>query len=418
MSERTVNELYWTSIGYAILASLTVVILASLWILAPDLRRRWLPLPRLMPGAWTGRDVLLGFATLFFPVLVVVTLFQIGFFTPLIGPAPDHEVKPDDARAYGIRAGAIASPLSLAFSLGTLFMVLFARAGIRPHHFGLSWARWQPNVALGLAAAMAAAPLVLGLHALATTVLGEDSHPFTQFAKKISYDWEWIFFAFQLVVAAPILEEIVFRGVLLGWLRRASMAGHLGIMSASLLIAVARTWLVEPGEESLSFHPGPLVFALIGIGIYGCWMFHLTRRFSLADDEIQAWSLQDSRDPIDSEGFRRIEARMQAWREANAKLALFGSSLLFAIFHVEVWPAPIALFPLALVLGALAQRTQSLLGPIVMHAAFNFISFVALIGLTSQDPAKNGNAATTATRPLVAESIISSTPGSQLPLRK
>jgi membrane protease YdiL (CAAX protease family) len=42
--------------------------------------------------------------------------------------------------------------------------------------------------------------------------------------------------------------------------------------------------------------------------------------------------------------------------------------------HVAVWPSPIPLFVLGLGLGVLAEGTRSLVGPIVVHSAFNAVS--------------------------------------------
>ncbi len=69
---------------------------------------------------------------------------------------------------------------------------------------------------------------------------------------------------------------------------------------------------------------------------------------------------------------------------------------------------------MALVLGAIATRTQSLVGPIVYHALFNVVASIALYGSVAYAPARNGNAQTTPARP----SITTSVPASQLPLRK
>ena len=110
----------------------------------------------------------------------------------------------------------------------------------------------------------------------------------------------------------------------------------------------------------------------------------------------------------------RDKKRLDEWREANARLAVYGSALLFALFHAEAWPAPIALFVMGLGLGEMARRTQSLIGPITFHAVFNLVSLIALYGSTHSAPAENGNAQTTALRP----SVVSSVPTSPLPLRK
>jgi len=59
--------------------------------------------------------------------------------------------------------------------------------------------------------------------------------------------------------------------------------------------------------------------------------------------------------------------------------ALFGTAVLFACIHTSVWPTPVPLLVLGLGLGLLAQRTQSLVGPIVLHGLFNAISCVQLL---------------------------------------
>jgi hypothetical protein len=57
------------------------------------------------------------------------------------------------------------------------------------------------------------------------------------------------------------------------------------------------------------------------------------------------------------------------------------SSAIFALAHFDAWPAPIALFVLALFLGYLAHRTTSLLAPVVLHATFNGANLAFLIFL-------------------------------------
>ena len=424
MSEREANELFWTAIGYGVVAGAAVVALAGLWLFVPAFRQRWWPLKRLRPGYWTGRDVLLAFCALGFQVFIIVMLLQIGFFANLIGPEPDRAAFKDDnafkdaARAYGIRCGAIASPLYLAVTLGVVFASLFVRTSTRPHHLGLTWARWPANLGLGLAAVVLVAPFVLGLHSMTTIVLGDQGFSYVVLARDIKNDWEWIVLAFMLVVAAPLIEEVIFRGVLLGWLRRATLAGHLGVMGATILRAAFGAWNFEPVSQAFTFNAGPLIFAAVFVGGYVYAMVRLARRYQLEEDEIQAWQPQASRDPVHNEAFCSKEAIRQSWTEANARLALYGSAMLFAIIHTDAWPAPIALFPLSLVLGALAQRTQSLIGPIVLHATFNLISFIALYGIAIQGDGTNGNACTMAAPPLAAGSMVNSVPASQLPLRK
>jgi membrane protease YdiL (CAAX protease family) len=59
--------------------------------------------------------------------------------------------------------------------------------------------------------------------------------------------------------------------------------------------------------------------------------------------------------------------------------ALYGTSLLFGIMHGFAWPSPVPLFVLALGLGWLMHRTQSLVGPIVLHSLFNGFACIQLL---------------------------------------
>jgi membrane protease YdiL (CAAX protease family) len=57
---------------------------------------------------------------------------------------------------------------------------------------------------------------------------------------------------------------------------------------------------------------------------------------------------------------------------------VFGIAILWATVHSNAWPSPVPLFFLGLVLGWLARRTGSLVGPITLHALFNAIAAVQL----------------------------------------
>ena len=422
MSEREFEEYWWSCIGYAATSGAAILVLIGLFAFVPAVRRRWLPLPRVRPGLWTGRDVVLAFFVFTgFPLVVAMLLFQIGFFTPLIGPPPDTDApRPVQGIYYG-RCSVISSPLGLTVTMAVLLMMMYVRSGARHHHYGLTWARCPANLGLGLASVIVVTPLILSIHKLATSVLGETPNPIIDFARALEHEWEWSFIAFQLVVAAPILEETVFRGLLTGWLQRATLAGHLAVISASVLVGVLRGWFEDAETGGTTDRVLPVVFAFLLAGGYALAMFRLARRFGLHDEEIQDWTPKPGGTPLPenvawSHETRRQhdETRLDAWRKANARLAVFGAAMLFAMFHVTAWPAPIALFPLALIFGALAQRTQSLIGPIVLHGCFNLVSFIALFGTVHYGTAENGKAATTPATPSGAPAAIS-IPSSQLP---
>ena len=81
-----------------------------------------------------------------------------------------------------------------------------------------------------------------------------------------------------------------------------------------------------------------------------------------------------------------------AQRPVHAWLAIVLTSLLFASVHAPQWPAPIALFALAVVIGTVYYRTGSLIAAIFMHATFNGLStlllFVALLSGHKPEAAK------------------------------
>ncbi len=54
------------------------------------------------------------------------------------------------------------------------------------------------------------------------------------------------------------------------------------------------------------------------------------------------------------------------------------TSALFALLHVEQWPAPLAIFFLSLGLGTVYQRSGSLVASFVIHALFNGFSTLLL----------------------------------------
>ena len=64
------------------------------------------------------------------------------------------------------------------------------------------------------------------------------------------------------------------------------------------------------------------------------------------------------------------------------------TSLIFAMLHFEQWPAPIALFPLSVMIGYVYEKTGSLIAAFCMHATFNGLStLLLLMSLLAPEPA-------------------------------
>jgi membrane protease YdiL (CAAX protease family) len=433
-----VRDLQWNGIVYGVVAASALLALLGMWLFVPALRRRWFPLPRLRPGTWSGFEVFFaGCVFVGFGGMIVDLLNQMGFFGPLIGPEP--KASRLERAVYSLRCSYITSPLTFTVIMGLLFAMMFARTRSRPHHYGLSWSRWQVNLALGIAAFVLAWPVIIGIHALMFHIFTMMFHIFTKqedplelLGKQNLPRWEWLLFAFHTTVASPVLEEILFRGILQGWLRRASLVGHVAILLVMIAVVSQNLVLYDTEAETFSYNwdqTVPMLLTLLAAAGYGYVMFRLARDFGLNEAELRPWQPLPSELPLhpvgqsdDQVGEMRKQIllgdveRSQRWAEANANLAIFGSALLFAVAHP--WPNAIALFVMGLVLGWLSRRTQSLIGPITFHALFNLTTFIVFYGSVLTAPEQNGNAQTTAARPSVAGSIATSVPASQLPLRK
>jgi membrane protease YdiL (CAAX protease family) len=303
-----------------------------------------------------------------------------------------------------------------------------ARPAMRPtfwSRFGLTWRHWPANVALGVTVFIWLTPVVLCLHWVCSIVLWDRPHALAALRTANLTGWEWSFVAFQVCLAVPLIEEILFRGLLQTWLRQASLLGHLAVVLATSIRAAYGVAYYDSTAGVDVIDAGPGVFAVLLTGGYLYSLYRLKRIFDLSKDEIRAWkpipfdlSPEDDFFETLADVRRQDEQRQQAWREMMSQLSVYGSTMLFAILHVDAWPAPIALFVMGLGLGALARRTQSLIGPIVFHAAFNLVAFIALFGTTHWTQGANGKEQTTAPRPAVAASTVSSVPASQLPLRR
>ncbi len=197
----------------------------------------------------------------------------------------------------------------------------------------------------------------LGIVWIYTHVLGvaEKKHPLTVLSGMNLSRLEWGLWLFVAIIAAPVLEELLFRGLFQPWAGKNRWNGAAGIAIAAIISVVGRLDEIAAAARQVP---------LAGWGAVP----HLLDAFApllfvLALLPVFFVTIQRSRSP--------------------AGPAILCTAVFFALVHVGVWPSPIALFLLALGLGWLKERTHSLVGPIVVHGLFNAASCaLILFGLT------------------------------------
>ncbi len=301
-----------------------------------------LPLPRRPRGEWTGREVVLTFLVVaLVPDFCHAILQSLGFYDQFYDRTPSRDQQQ-------LWAMLLAMPMIVAVIVTGLHL----SSGTRPAHVGLSPVRLAANSWVGYLGFLVLSPLVWGVHLAVTQLMEPRGHAFEKILET-AVPAEWTLVFFEAIIAAPIYEELVFRGVLQGWLSRATRGGHMAVAMIALVVGhlPMLNFLLDSSEKAR--FPGwePTGFAIL---LAAGYLIACYRTFVL--------------NPMRSEE-----------KPEHPSLAILGTSMLFAVVHGSAWPAPIPLFFLSLGLGWMAQRTHSLIGPILCHALFNGISCLALL---------------------------------------
>ena len=245
--------------------------------------------------------------------------------------------------------GTIAAPLQILSALTFLSWGIgtpLAEVGITTRNLGR-------NVIAGLVFAVIFVPGSYGIQALALQALEAvgskpQDHLFTRLGSAGLSPVEWGLLLFGAVVAAPVWEELVYRGLIQPWVLHNGRLGSLVVLGLAALLAgqaVAAAWIPSPSVRELAIVFAPLWILALLVGV-----FHF------------------------------IDRRNTTWG------GLFASAVLFAWIHASVWPSPVPLVWLALGLGWLAWRGKSLAGAIVLHAVFNAVACAALMAGLNDSP--------------------------------
>jgi membrane protease YdiL (CAAX protease family) len=193
-----------------------------------------------------------------------------------------------------------------------------------------------------------------------------DQHPLVQTIQEAG-SWGWLLFLLQTLVLAPLVEELVFRGLLLPWLATKRPPRPETALTIPPVVRPSLILVLSVGT-ALLLHSNALQNALTAGDRHEAVIHLLPAAFFVV---LLPFDLLLPR-------LSRLRWRLRI-RSPQHLRAIWASSALFAAFHAQVWPSPVPLFALALGLGYLYLRTRSLVGPVVAHGLFNAVSAVYLV---------------------------------------
>ncbi len=344
----TVSAEFWIETQKMTTAGLLLVALAvPVALAACALRPKGEPLlPPWKPWQvpWGGAEVTFAFVGVMWvaPMLVYTTLSACHFFTALYGPN-FPPLEPHAASEAGREANILRTLWAnvLSVPLSVVLLVMLSRA---------MYPRWKPalmghgslaaKVTLAVVAWLVVTPLVLLFHTAVNELFKQfgvvpDQHALTRLGHRPALDQT--LFVLEACVGAPLREEFLFRGVLLAWcIGRVQSARPTPLANARPWFVMTATVIFAANEGKSA---GPVIFAgVLALGLAAVWR-------------------------LPHSGVRRVRA-------------VYATAAAFAVIHSSVWPTPIPLFLLALVLGWLAVRTNGVLVPVIVHGMFNAVSAV------------------------------------------
>lgn len=297
---------------------------------------RWRP----VPFVWPGLGILaffLGHQLLGFVVSAAdrVGLFQVIYPNGL--PPMPPGTTPDEAEkiAFGVKAywvGLGWVPLLLAVAVVVRQWVFNA-----PPLWPAELLRGPRAVFLGVLVGVSFGTVTVAIHTGLTFLFealhwSVTEHPLSKMGPN-GDGYNGLLLVLSACAAAPLIEEFLFRGLLVPWAGGRWYRPWVLLFVAAGLATTAGGWTTA----AVTF------VAALGVGQY------VIQRYGK-----RVW--------------RRLPRR--------TVLSIWSSSALFAAAHSAVWPTPIPLFVLGLGLGYLTARTRSWAAAAVAHSLFNLVATV------------------------------------------
>lgn len=301
---------------------------------------------RLIP--WAGMEVLTAclVSEIMVPVIVLSCLQLAGWGSVEVS----NSEAPRDPLGR-IRLSFWTNVLSLPLQVGLILLMIHQACGARPFQLGLYYRRGLNQLWTALLATAILTPLVLLLNLLVNSLYQHFTgvqptlHPFFKLKGQMT-GFDCLGLLLAVIVAAPVLEELLLRGLLQPWLGTKLWGGPLAVCLAFVVAILKRD---QNPAGLLTIQP-------------------------LEGNSVVNFLL-----PFQPAIFILLMAPLLTLCKPGPGQAIFGTALLFGALHSSVWPSPVALFLLGLGLGWLAWRTQGIVVPILVHAFFNAIGCLEFV---------------------------------------
>ena len=290
--------------------------------------------PRVVP--WGGKSVLAG----------LLAVFAVSF-----GVSATYAAVTGRTAKHFQQDVMLVSALINSALLVLVPLILRGTASARAEDFGLAWDELRAAARAGFVAFLLIAPIVYGVQLIAVQIWVRHEHPIELMMLENLTGRVAILAIVSAVFLAPAVEELLFRGLIQGWLTR-FLRERIGpdTRAAEVEEWVKDTSLAGPSPEETQTHS-----------------------FTRTTDPYAAPEEEISRTATRWRLFPRLPDPVRS------ALPVLLTSSLFALVHMPQWPAPLAIFLLSLGLGMVYQKTGSLVASFVLHAAFNGLSTLALI---------------------------------------
>lgn len=263
----------------------------------------------------------------------------------LVKPQPVDHARPDDdkPKLRGINELTQTDLLLQLAAINSLLLILVPAlvrftSGATLADFGLSLVDWRRQLAIGVTAALLMTPVVIAIQIAAVQIWRPHKHPVEEMVLDSFSPGIALLAVVSTMVLAPMIEELLFRAIVQRWLTQlVGSPGSSGSLSKDQVVA-------ENVVGDLTAH---IDVISTGTG--------------------------------EAKGTDQVSLLNPVGPEPRSYLAIVSTSLFFAAMHAAQWPAPIAIFVLAVALGTLYQRTGSLIAAIAMHGTFNGYSTLLLL---------------------------------------